>query len=70
MPPANKMPHQVTTLATMGVDRIFQYEGKDMVDMSVEIDVPGSWFGGTAAGRLSRMEQRPACGLAAKGCNV
>ena len=38
-------PHQDTTLATMGEDRIFQYEGKGMVDMSVEIDVPGSGFG-------------------------
>ena len=38
-------PHQDTTLATMGVDRIFQYEGKGMVDMSVEIDVPGSGLG-------------------------
>ena len=42
---ANKTSHQVTTLATMGVDRIFQYEGKGMVDMSVEIDVPGSGLG-------------------------
>jgi hypothetical protein len=58
MPPANKTPHQATTLATMGVDRIFQYDGKDMVDMSVEIDVPGSWFGGTAAGRLTATERK------------
>ena len=48
MPPA-----QSNDLLSMGIDRIFQYDGQEQVAMSVENLVPGSWFGHTAAGALT-----------------
>ena len=42
----------------MGVEQITQYNGKDQVDFKVEVQVPGSWFGGTDAGSLTATERR------------
>ena len=48
----------VRTLADLGVETIVQYPGQQQVDLKVEIEVPGSWFGGTAAGALTAAERR------------
>ena len=56
MPPALKQPHN-NTLDSV-VERIQQYPGQEQVDLAVEVDVPGSWFGGTAAGSLTTSERR------------
>ena len=34
-------------LAALGVEAIKFYPGQEQVDLSVEIEVPGSWFNGT-----------------------
>eukprot|EP00966_Prymnesium_polylepis_P207958 4817260-Prymnesium_polylepis.1 len=41
MPPAAKT-------NSLGFDVITQYRGQEQVDLVVEIDIPGSWFGGGA----------------------
>ena len=46
------MAAQQKTMLAMGVAQITQYAGKEMVDLKVEVDVPGSWFAGTDAGSL------------------
>ena len=33
-------------ITAFGVDRIKQYPGPEQVELSVLVDVPGSWFGG------------------------
>jgi hypothetical protein len=40
------------------VDLIKQYPGEQQVRLKVEIEVPGSWFGGTHAGGLTATERR------------
>ena len=35
-----------------------QYAGKEQVDLSVEIEVPGNWLSGTEMGSLSASERR------------
>jgi len=40
------------------VEVVKQYAGKEQVDLSVEIEVPGNWFGGTEMGSLSASERR------------
>ena len=46
------------SLTACGVELIKQYDGQEQVDLAVEIEVPGSWFGGTAAGSLTLTEKR------------
>ena len=45
-------------LAALGVEAIKFYPGQEQVDLSVEIEVPGSWFNGTAIGSLTTTERR------------
>jgi len=45
-------------LAALGVEAIKFYPGQEQVDLSVEIEVPGSWFSGTAIGSLTLAERR------------
>ena len=40
------------------VQRVKYYPGQQQVNLSVEIEVPGSWFGGTEMGSLSASERR------------
>ena len=44
-------------LAALGVEAIKFYPGQEQVDLSVEIEVPGSWFNGTAIGSLTLAER-------------
>ena len=34
-----------------------QYPDQEQVDLSIEIEVPGSWFGGTGMGSLTATER-------------
>lgn len=34
-----------------------QYPDQEQVDLSIEIEVPGSWFGGTEMGSLTATER-------------
>ena len=45
-------------LTALGVEAIQFYPGQEQVDLSVEIEVPGSWFNGTAIGSLTLAERR------------
>ena len=40
------------------VQRVKYYPGQQQVNLSVEIEVPGSWFGGTEMASLSASERR------------
>ena len=40
------------------VEVVKHYPGQQQVNLSVEIEVPGSWFGGTEMGSLSASERR------------
>ena len=40
------------------VEVVKHYSGQQQVNLSVEIEVPGSWFGGTEMGSLSASERR------------
>ena len=40
------------------IDVVKQYPGQEQVDLRVEIEVPGTWFGGTSQGSLTQQEQR------------
>ena len=40
------------------VDVVKQYPGQEQVDLRVEIEVPGTWFGGTSQGCLTNAEKR------------
>ena len=40
------------------VEVVKHYPGQQQVDLSVEIEVPGSWFGGTEMGSLTASERR------------
>ena len=40
------------------VEVVKHYPGQHQVNLSVEIEVPGSWFGGTEMGSLSSSERR------------
>ena len=40
------------------VQRVKYYPGQQQVNLSVEIEVPGSWFGGTEMGSLNASERR------------
>ena len=40
-------------LTALGVEAIQFHPGQEQVDLSVEIEVPGSWFNGTAIGSLT-----------------
>ena len=40
------------------VEVVKQYPGQQQVNLSVEIEVPGSWFGGTEMGSLNASERR------------
>ena len=51
MPPAAK-------INALGFDVITQYDGQEQVDLIVEIDIPGSWFGGGTQGSLTAAERR------------
>lgn len=51
MPPAAKT-------NALGFDVITQYDGQEQVDLVVEIEIPGSWFGGGAQGSLTTAERR------------
>ena len=42
----------------LGFEVITQYGGQEQVDLVVEIEIPGSWFGGGAEGSLSSAERR------------
>ena len=42
----------------LGFDVITQYDGQEQVDLAVEIEIPGSWFGGGAQGSLTTAERR------------
>ena len=57
MPPALQMTKEAG-LTALGVEAIKFYPGQEQVDLSVEIDVPGSWFNGTAIGSLTLAERR------------
>ena len=46
------------SLLAVGFEQITFYDGQEQVDLAVEIEVPGSWFGGTAAGTLNATERR------------
>ena len=43
---------------SLGFDVITQYDGQEQVDLVVEIEVPGSWFGGGAEGSLTAAERK------------
>ena len=45
-------------LTSLGVQVIKQYPGQEQVDLKVVVQIPGSWFGGTASGALSASERR------------
>ena len=52
-------PSAVRTLDAVGIDRIEQYDGKEQVtELSVIVEVPGSWFGAGAEGALTDGERR------------
>ena len=40
------------------IDVVKQYPGQQQVDLRVEIEVPGTWFGGTSQGSLTNAEKR------------
>ena len=40
------------------VEVVKQYPGQQQVDLAVEIEVPGSWFGAGADGALGASERR------------
>ena len=40
------------------VEVVKHYPGQQQVNLSVEIEVPGSWFGGTEMGSLNASERR------------
>ena len=40
------------------IDVVKQYPGQEQVDLRVEIEVPGTWFGGTSQGSLTNAEKR------------
>ena len=40
------------------VEVVKHYPGQQQVNLSVEIEVPGSWFGGTEMGSLNAGERR------------
>jgi hypothetical protein len=46
------------SLQSFGVEQIRQYPGQEQVELKVEIEIPGSWFGGTDSGSLSAAERR------------
>ena len=58
MPPAFPLVTKEAGLAALGVEAIKFYPGQEQVDLSVEIEVPGSWFNGTAMGSLTTTERR------------
>lgn len=45
-------------LSSLGVQVIKQYPGQEQVDVKVVVQIPGSWFGGTASGALNASERR------------
>ena len=49
---------RAATTNALGFDVITQYGGQEQVDLVVEIEVPGSWFGGGAEGSLTAAERR------------
>jgi hypothetical protein len=46
------------SLEAVGFEVIKQYDGQEQVDLKVEIEIPGSWFGGGAEGALTAGERR------------
>lgn len=46
------------TLEAAGFELIKQYDGQEQVDLKVEVEIPGSWFGGGSAGALTAGERR------------
>ena len=53
-------PKKVTTSPRKAITslRFKQYPGQQQVNLAVKISIPGSWFGGGDAGRLSAAEKR------------
>ena len=41
------------SLESLGVDIIKQYDGQEQVNLKVEVEIPGSWFGGGLVGSLT-----------------
>ena len=63
MPPAKKLPKPsdvdaAPSVLGLGVERIKQYGGEEQVSLKVLVDIPGSWFGGGAAGSLTPGERK------------
>lgn len=56
MPPALQMTKEAV-LAALGVEAIKFYPGQEQVDLSVEIEVPGSWFNGSWFKRLAHVSR-------------
>ena len=46
-----------TLQAHAGFDIITQYKGQEQVDLSVVVQIPGSWFGSGAQGALTAAER-------------
>ena len=46
------------TQTALGVDIIKQYLGHEQIELKVTVQIPGSWFGGSAQGALTASERR------------
>jgi hypothetical protein len=46
------------TQTALGVDIIKQYLGPEQIELKVTVQIPGSWFGGSAQGALTASERR------------
>ena len=58
MPPKKKPAGAERSVVDLGIQLIKQYPGQEQVDLAVTVEVPGSWFGGTASGSLGSGERK------------